>query len=47
MPKGRESIPGTFIETVNSALFQSPFYAAYSKVMLQSAGEAGSYDRIG
>ena len=26
--------PGTFFEAVNSALFQSPFYAAYSKVML-------------
>jgi 3-hydroxyisobutyrate dehydrogenase-like beta-hydroxyacid dehydrogenase len=26
--------PGTFFEAVNSALFQSPFYAAYAKVML-------------
>jgi 3-hydroxyisobutyrate dehydrogenase-like beta-hydroxyacid dehydrogenase len=26
--------PATFFEAVNSALFQSPFYAAYSKVML-------------
>jgi 3-hydroxyisobutyrate dehydrogenase-like beta-hydroxyacid dehydrogenase len=26
--------PATFFETVNSALFQSPFYAAYAKVML-------------
>jgi 3-hydroxyisobutyrate dehydrogenase-like beta-hydroxyacid dehydrogenase len=26
--------PETFLETVNSALFQSPFYAAYGKVML-------------
>jgi 3-hydroxyisobutyrate dehydrogenase-like beta-hydroxyacid dehydrogenase len=26
--------PGTFFETVNSALFQSPFYAAYANVML-------------
>jgi len=26
--------PGVFFETVNSALFQSPFYAAYANVML-------------
>jgi 3-hydroxyisobutyrate dehydrogenase-like beta-hydroxyacid dehydrogenase len=26
--------PEVFLETVNSALFQSPFYAAYGKVML-------------
>ena len=26
--------PATLLETVNSALFQSPFYAAYGKVML-------------
>ena len=26
--------PETFLETVNSALFRSPFYAAYGKVML-------------
>jgi 3-hydroxyisobutyrate dehydrogenase-like beta-hydroxyacid dehydrogenase len=27
--------PAIFLETVNSALFQSPFYAAYGKVMLE------------
>jgi 3-hydroxyisobutyrate dehydrogenase-like beta-hydroxyacid dehydrogenase len=33
--------PEIFIETVNSALFQSPFYAAYAKVMLHPPEEAG------
>ncbi len=27
--------PAAFLETVNSALFQSPFYSSYAKVMLQ------------
>lgn len=27
--------PAIFLETVNAALFQSPFYAAYGKVMLE------------
>ena len=31
--------PAVFLETVNSALFQSPFYASYSKVMLQPPQE--------
>ena len=36
--------PETFLETVNSALFQSPFYAAYGKVMLHPPEQTGSYD---
>jgi 3-hydroxyisobutyrate dehydrogenase-like beta-hydroxyacid dehydrogenase len=34
--------PEMFIETVNNALFQSPFYAAYAKVMLHPPQEAGA-----
>jgi len=34
--------PGTFAETVNSALFQSPFYAAYTNVMLHPPPEPGA-----
>ena len=34
--------PGIFLETVNSALFQSPFYAAYGKVMLHPPEKPGS-----
>ncbi len=33
--------PETFMETVNSALFQSPFYAAYGKLMLHPPQEPG------
>jgi 3-hydroxyisobutyrate dehydrogenase-like beta-hydroxyacid dehydrogenase len=32
----------TFLETVNSALFQSPFYAAYGKVMLHPPETPGA-----
>lgn len=32
--QGQGIAPEIFFETVNSALFQSPFYAAYAKVML-------------
>ncbi len=39
--------PEVFAETVNSALFQSPFYAAYSKVMLHPPEEPGAGIDIG
>ena len=34
--------PKIFLETVNSALFQSPFYAAYGKVMLEPPEHPGA-----
>ncbi len=34
--------PETFFDAVNSALFQSPFYAAYAKVMLHPPKDAGA-----
>ncbi len=37
----------TFLETVNSALFQSPFYAAYGKVMLHPPEEPGATVLLG
>lgn len=39
--------PETFLETVNSALFQSPFYAAYGKVMLHPPEEPGATVMLG
>jgi 3-hydroxyisobutyrate dehydrogenase-like beta-hydroxyacid dehydrogenase len=39
--------PGTFLETVNSALFQSPFYTAYGKVMLHPAEHPGATIELG
>lgn len=39
--------PEIFIETVNSALFQSPFYAAYGKVMLHPPEEPGATMMLG
>jgi 3-hydroxyisobutyrate dehydrogenase-like beta-hydroxyacid dehydrogenase len=39
--------PGVFSETVNSALFQSPFYAAYAKVMLHPPGTPGATIELG
>ena len=39
--------PQVFLETVNSALFQSPFYAAYGKVMLHPPPEAGASIDLG
>ena len=39
--------PEVFIETVNNALFQSPFYAAYAKVMLHPPEEAGASMDLG
>jgi len=39
--------PETFLETVNSALFQSPLYAAYGKVMLHPPKTPGSTMELG
>jgi 3-hydroxyisobutyrate dehydrogenase-like beta-hydroxyacid dehydrogenase len=39
--------PEVFIETVNNALFQSPFYAAYAKVMLNPPKDAGASMDLG
>jgi 3-hydroxyisobutyrate dehydrogenase-like beta-hydroxyacid dehydrogenase len=39
--------PATFLETANNALFQSPFYAAYSKVMLQPPSTPGATVALG
>ena len=39
--------PETFLETVNSALFQSPFYAAYGKVMLHPPEQPGATIELG
>jgi 3-hydroxyisobutyrate dehydrogenase-like beta-hydroxyacid dehydrogenase len=39
--------PKVFLETVNSALFQSPFYAAYGKVMLEPPEHPGATVALG
>ncbi len=39
--------PETFLETVNNALFQSPFYAAYGNVMLHPPKEPGATIELG
>lgn len=39
--------PSTFLEAVNSALFQSPFYAAYGNVMLNPPKNAGATIALG
>lgn len=39
--------PEAFLETVNSALFQSAFYANYSKVMLHPPEEVGATVALG
>lgn len=39
--------PEVFLETVNSALFQSPFYAAYGKIMLHPPRERGASVDLG
>jgi 3-hydroxyisobutyrate dehydrogenase-like beta-hydroxyacid dehydrogenase len=45
--EGQGIDPATFIETINSALFQSPLYAAYSTVMLHPPEEAGASILLG
>ncbi len=39
--------PAVFFETVNSALFQSPFAAAYAKVMLNPPAQPGATIELG
>jgi 3-hydroxyisobutyrate dehydrogenase-like beta-hydroxyacid dehydrogenase len=39
--------PEVFFETVNSALFQSPYYAAYANVMLHPPEQIGSTIELG
>jgi 3-hydroxyisobutyrate dehydrogenase-like beta-hydroxyacid dehydrogenase len=39
--------PETFLETVNSALFQSPFYSAYAQVMLHPPKQPGATMALG
>jgi 3-hydroxyisobutyrate dehydrogenase-like beta-hydroxyacid dehydrogenase len=39
--------PGTFFDAVNSALFQSPFYEAYSKVILHPPKQPGATIALG
>jgi 3-hydroxyisobutyrate dehydrogenase-like beta-hydroxyacid dehydrogenase len=39
--------PAAFLDTVNSALFQSPFYAAYGKVMLNPPEQPGATIELG
>jgi 3-hydroxyisobutyrate dehydrogenase-like beta-hydroxyacid dehydrogenase len=39
--------PAAMLEMVNSALFQSPFYAAYSKVMLEPPAQPGATVALG
>ncbi|SNT36823.1 3-hydroxyisobutyrate dehydrogenase [Granulicella rosea] len=39
--------PSIFLETVNSALFQSPFYANYGKLMIDPPAEVGATVKLG
>ena len=45
--EGQGIAPETFLETVNSALFQSPFYAAYGQVMLHPPEKPGATIELG
>jgi len=45
--EGQGIEPAVFFEAVNSALFQSPFYAAYAKVMLNPPERAGATISLG
>jgi 3-hydroxyisobutyrate dehydrogenase-like beta-hydroxyacid dehydrogenase len=45
--EGQGIEPAVFFEAVNSALFQSPFYAAYAKVMLNPPQHAGATISLG
>src|ERR1039458_8238904 len=44
---GQRIDPAIFIDTVNSALFQSPFYAAYANVMLHPPEHPGATIELG
>lgn len=45
--EGQGIDPELFMETVNNALFQSPFYAAYGKVMLHPPEHPGATIELG
>jgi len=45
--QGQGVAPETFFETVNNALFQSPFYASYAKVMLHPPEQPGATIALG
>jgi 3-hydroxyisobutyrate dehydrogenase-like beta-hydroxyacid dehydrogenase len=45
--QGQGIDPAAFLDTVNSALFQSPFYAAYGKVMLHPPEHPGATIELG
>ncbi len=45
--ESQEISPSVFLEAVNSALFQSPFYAAYGNVMLHPPEHAGASISLG
>jgi 3-hydroxyisobutyrate dehydrogenase-like beta-hydroxyacid dehydrogenase len=45
--EGQGIEPAVFLEAVNSALFQSPFYAAYAKVMLNPPERPGATIGLG
>lgn len=45
--EGQGIDPEMFLEAVNSALFQSPFYAAYAKVMLHPPEQPGATIELG
>jgi 3-hydroxyisobutyrate dehydrogenase-like beta-hydroxyacid dehydrogenase len=45
--KSQGIAPGLFLETVNSALFQSPFYASYAQVMLHPPEKPGATIELG
>jgi len=45
--EGQGIAPEAFLETVNSALFQSPFYAAYGNVMLHPPPQPGATIDLG
>ena len=45
--EGQGIDPEIFLETINSALFQSPFYAAYGKVMLHPPPTPGASIDLG
>jgi 3-hydroxyisobutyrate dehydrogenase-like beta-hydroxyacid dehydrogenase len=45
--EGQGIEPAVFLEAVNSALFQSPFYAAYAKVMLNPPEKPGATIALG
>ncbi len=45
--ESQDIVPAVFLEAVNSALFQSPFYAAYGNVMLHPPVHAGASISLG